>query len=169
MSGIPSNDPTNAGFISPVFFDACAITSEDTTVSRVMLGGAVGLVAEQDTLPQLTATVTLKGVALSPQPAVLWEVNSDVCSIDQSGTQQVRTTSFRLASPRSAHKRTAKKGNQMSTVISPEISSYYMSFPTTYNRYAVVQLLQGDEAGMATYLAWVALQSTNATQSPASS
>ena len=57
----------------------------------------------------------------------------------------------------------------MSTVISPEISSYYMSFPTTYNRYAVVQLLQGDEAGMATYLAWVALQSTNATQSPASS
>jgi hypothetical protein len=86
MSGTPSNDPTSGAFISPVFYDKCVITSSDSTASRVMLGGAVGgLVAEQDTLPQLTATVTLKGVALSPQPSVLWEANSDVCSIDQSG------------------------------------------------------------------------------------
>jgi hypothetical protein len=84
----------DAGFISPVFFDAVKISTQDSTASRVMFGGAVGgVVVEQKTLPQLTATVYLKGVALSPQPSVLWEVNSDACSIDQSGniTRRVNT------------------------------------------------------------------------------
>ena len=85
MSGPASNDPTSGAFISPVFYDRCVITSGNATTSRVMLGGADGFVTEQETLPQLTATVYLQGVALNPQPDVLWEVNSDACSIDQSG------------------------------------------------------------------------------------
>jgi hypothetical protein len=87
MSVISSNDPTSGAFISPVFYDQCTITSIDATASRVMLGGAVGNlnVTEQDTLPQLTAVVTLRGVALNPQPSVLWEVSGNSCTIDQSG------------------------------------------------------------------------------------
>jgi hypothetical protein len=85
MSGKPSAADPSA-FISPVFYDKCVITSIDATASRVMLGGAVGgFVTEQTTLPQLTATVYLKGVALSPQPSVLWEVSGNSCTIDQTG------------------------------------------------------------------------------------
>jgi hypothetical protein len=83
MSAIFNPD---GGFISPMFYDKCVITSADQTASRVMNGGAVGgVVSWSDTLPQLTATVYLRGQVVSPQPEVLWEVNSDACSIDQSG------------------------------------------------------------------------------------
>jgi hypothetical protein len=85
MSGTQSAADPSA-FISPVFYDSVKITSIDATVSRVMLGGSVGgLIPEQTTLPQLTATVYLKGVALNPQPSVLWEVSGCSCTIDQSG------------------------------------------------------------------------------------
>jgi hypothetical protein len=81
----------DAGFISPVFYDKCVITSGNDTTDRVMTGGAAGgVVPWQDTLPQLTATVYLRGQVVSPQPEILWEVDSDACSIDQSGNIQRR-------------------------------------------------------------------------------
>jgi hypothetical protein len=54
----------------------------------------------------------------------------------------------------------------MSTVIgttTEDIATYYEQNPGTYNRYATIQLLlaSGDDAAIAAYLAWVALQSAS--------
>jgi hypothetical protein len=88
--------------MSTIFFDQVIVMSEDSTASRVMLGAPVGglnegvttasqgllvpSVAPQVTLPQLTATAYLDGVALDPQPSFKWESsNPGVCAVDQAG------------------------------------------------------------------------------------
>jgi len=54
-----------------------------TTVQQGLLIPSGG---QQNSLPQLTATAYLNGVALSPQPSFKWESsNPDVCAVDQSG------------------------------------------------------------------------------------
>jgi hypothetical protein len=94
--------------MSEPLYDLVVITSDDSTASRVMLGASVsnlnagattaqqGLLVPAEvptTLPQLIATVYYGGVALDPQPTVLWELScgQNIATIDQSGniTRQV--------------------------------------------------------------------------------
>jgi hypothetical protein len=71
--------------ISP---DKVIVTSLNATTARVMTGGSVGGLGtpQQNSLPQLTATAYLDGVALDPQPSFKWySSNPCVCFVDQSG------------------------------------------------------------------------------------
>jgi hypothetical protein len=95
-------DP-NSGFFrtSELKYDQVVLTTANDP-ARVMLGGSVsglnggvttasqGLLVPNPvptTLPQITATVYLKGVALNPQPSVFWELSCSklVATIDQNG------------------------------------------------------------------------------------
>ena len=75
--------------MTAIFFDRVTITSQDSTASRIMLGGSVSglnVGSQQVTLPRLIATAYLKGVALSPQPSFKWfSSNPCVCAVDQNG------------------------------------------------------------------------------------
>jgi hypothetical protein len=87
--------------MSEPLYDQVVLTTSDTS-NRVMLGASVsnlnagvttaqqGLLlpaSPQTTLPAITAEVRYKGVPLSPQPTVLWELScgANVATIDQSG------------------------------------------------------------------------------------
>jgi hypothetical protein len=99
--------------MSEPLYNSVVITSTDETASRVMLGGSVSNLNEgvttpaqgllvpdpvPTTLPQLTATVYYNGVALDPQPNVLWELScgSNIATISQSGviTRQSNPNDF---------------------------------------------------------------------------
>ncbi len=87
--------------MSTIFFDTVIVTSEDSTTSRVMLGGSVsnlndgvttaqqGLLVpsggQQNSLPQLTATAYLQDEVVEGI-SFLWESsNPCVCVVDQNG------------------------------------------------------------------------------------
>ena len=72
--------------MSTIFFDRVVVTSVNATTDRTMLGGVVGGSPAQDSIPQLTATAYLNGVALNPQPSFAWySSNPNVATVDQSG------------------------------------------------------------------------------------
>ena len=88
--------------MSEPLYDQVILTTSDDTASRILLGGPVGglnegvTTAQQGllvpspvptTLPAITATVYYRGVALSPQPSVLWELScgANIATIDQNG------------------------------------------------------------------------------------
>jgi hypothetical protein len=88
--------------MSEPLYDKVLLTTSDTTTSRVMLGAPSGGLNQgistvsqgllvpasiPTTLPAITATVYYKGVPLSPQPSVLWELScgKHVATIDSSG------------------------------------------------------------------------------------
>jgi hypothetical protein len=76
--------------MSEPLYDQVILTTNDSTVSRVMLGSSVdnlnaGVTTSQQglllpasletTLPTITAEVRYRGVPLDPQPWVLWELS----------------------------------------------------------------------------------------------
>jgi hypothetical protein len=96
--------------MSEPLYDQVVLSTSDSTTSRVMLGESVsnlnagvttaqqGLLlpaSTETTLPAITAEVRYKGVPLSPQPTVLWELScgANVATIDQSGVITRRTNS----------------------------------------------------------------------------
>jgi Bacterial Ig-like domain (group 2) len=86
-------NPNAGAFFPTVFSNSVVITSQNKTTSRVMVGqtveGAAPVntgTAQQNTLPQLTATAYLNNVALNPQPSFKWySSNPDVATVDQVG------------------------------------------------------------------------------------
>jgi hypothetical protein len=88
--------------LSEPLYDQVVLTTDDDTTSRILLGESVGNLnagvitvsqgllvpaSPETTLPAVTAEVRYKGVPLSPQPTVLWELSCgrNVATIDQSG------------------------------------------------------------------------------------
>jgi len=74
----------NSTQVSPVYCDSLVIIQVSDS-SKFMRGAVEGVSGAQATIPQLSATAYLNGVALSPQPNFKWTADSTVSHVDQSG------------------------------------------------------------------------------------